>query len=177
MVPSVEGQQRPVMKEVPGIKALSIGAIIANVALFILMFVISYRVLHRWPSSDNAILLLIGAGLFTIVLLYPILLLRVQRRYQTYMPVTSVARRFSHIFRIVQLIYNILLAFVLFSSIFNLYRYAGPPQRTYIAFIQFGFLVLLLICVFLNLMIFVKGRALLKLVKKNYIDEVMATFD
>lgn len=165
------------MKGVPGIKALSIGAIISNGALLALIGYIFIRVLHTRLSAEDKIGFILAAIAFTVALLYPILLLITQRKYQRYTPVSSVARVFLHITRILQLMYTLLLAFTLVASIYNLFQYNAERLRGTFALIQGGIFFLLLISLFFNLMIFLKGWKLLKLIKSNYIDELMSSFD
>jgi len=168
------------MKEVRGIKGLSIGAIIANGALLALMINLFLQ-FSRFPAgmkSFQFITMMIITVLIIIAITYPAQLLFMRKKYYRYVPVTSAARIFLHITRIIQFLFSLFMAFALAASLSDLFKYNRPLIVGNSAFyLQAGILLLLLIAVVLNLLIFFKGWRLLKLVRSNYIDEVMNAFD
>lgn len=157
------------MKDIPGIKALCYGAITCNVALIgVLLYNTSFS------NTTDAIMFVITSFGLLVCILYGVQLLLMKRNYYTHRPITSGARRLLHIARIIQLLYTLGGTLILVGSLLSTYRYWEYDSH------RFGLMTayaLILVTIVLNLTIFFKGWRLLKLVRNNYIDEVMATFD
>ena len=178
MVLSVKEQHEPSVKEVRGIKALSIGAIIANGALLALLINLWIQLLRfsHSPGSEVTIFVSIISGL-VFAIAYPVQLLFMRKRYYQYAPDSSAARVFLHITRIIQLLFNIFLTFGMAGALYDTFWQKGEIARGRHFYQQVGLLFLMGTAIVLNLMIFFKGWRLLKLVRTNYIDHVMNAFD
>lgn len=165
------------MKEVRGIKALSISALFTNGAILAMTLSTWYGYGGKASTNDLVIFVFVIAA-FVIYLLYPTQLLFMRKRYYRGIPISSGARTFLHILRSLQAMIIIGLAtfftWAAYTLIVNL-RYRFNPNFRY--FLPTGILLLVLASVVLNTMIFLKGWRFLKLVRTTYIDEVMATFD
>ena len=166
------------MKEVRGIKALSIGAIIANGGLLVLLINLWIQILKlsNPPVSEVAIFLSVIFGL-VFAIAYPVELLFMRKRYYQYAPDSSTARVFLHITRIIQLLFNIFLILGLVGALYDMFHQKGEIARGRYFYQQVGVLFLMGTTIVLNLMIFFKGWRLLKLARTNYIDHVMNAFD
>src|SRR5882757_602131 len=144
------------MKRITGLKTLSISAIVINSILFI-------RLLNAWfrfgvdsSVKDIALLLLAVFG-FVGSILYPVQLLLMRKKYYRYVPISSGARTFLHIARIIQLLFTIVIAILLIASTYNILRNMHFTRRFSYLYIQAAMLLLLLTLVLLNLTIFFKG--------------------
>jgi hypothetical protein len=166
------------MKRVRGIKALSIGAIIANGVLLALLINLWMQLLRlsKTPGTEVAIFLGIISGL-VFAIAYPVQLLFMRMRYYQYAPDSSTTRVFLHITRILQLLFNIFLALGLAGALYETFRQKGEVARGSHFYQQVGLLFLMLTTFVLNLLIFFKGWRLLKLMRTSYIDHVMNAFD
>jgi len=157
------------MKEVVNIKLLCFGAIASNIALLGVLF---YNT--SFSSNDDIIACVISSFGFIVSILYAVQLLLMKRNYYRHQPITSGARVFFHISRIIQLLYTLAEALLLGLSIFNSYKNLQYDRYRYQMMAVYA---LLLVTVVMNLTIFFRGWRLLRQTRTSYIDEVMATFD
>jgi hypothetical protein len=158
------------MKEVKAITPLSFGAIACNATLICL---ICYSVNFSY-RSDVISFLIIGPGLF-FSLLYAVQLILMKRSYYRHYAITTSAKVFLHICRIITLLYSLMGIFLLAVTFYNSFR-----NRAYLSSHDYKFmasLALVLVTVVMDLTIFFKGWRLLKLVKTPYIEGVIASFD
>ena len=158
------------MKEVKGLTSLSFGAIACNVALLGIIF---YNT--RFSNKEDIIALLItGFGLI-ISILYAVQLILMKRFYYRHHTISISAKVFLHICRIIQLLYSLGGAYLLAATVY----FSSRGTRLFGSF-DYKFMAALgtvLVTVVMNLTIFFKGCRLLKIVRKPFIDEVMASFD
>ena len=162
------------MKEVGGIKSLSICAIATN-GVLLAFLLIGWSIAPLTAAGDIISFVLVMAGVL-LCLLYPVQLLITRRRYYRSMPISAGTRTFVQVVRIIQLLLTISLA-----AFFSFLVYGLIKQIIYrriarlslpIAILSMGLTI-----IGFNLAIFFKGGRLLKQTNKNYIDEVMASFD
>jgi hypothetical protein len=170
------------MKEVRGIKTFSIGGIVLNGGLLVLFFCLVFVLspISGPKASDIAGMLAIFLG-FALCILYPVQLLRIRRNFYLHRLPSSGAKTFLHIYRIIQLIFTILMALVTAAGCSEVYHsvryYESRPSDKNLLMIRGGVMVVLLATIVVNFTIFFKGWRLLKMVRKNYVDHVMESFD
>ena len=167
------------MKEVRGIKGLSISSILVNGGLFGVMILSLLAVAGLAPFKEEGFIILVLLSLAMMATLaYPLQLLLIRRRYYRDIPISSRTRVFTHLSRIIQLLYTLLLVWAIVVSVYNIYKYKEMSFRSNSALIlQVCLSLMVVAAIILNLILFFKGWRLLKQTRKSYIDEVMATFD
>lgn len=160
------------MTEIKGIKGLSLGAMICNVALLVVLFYLAPS-----PGSSATDLITFSLTVFGVVMsiLYALQLLLFRRKYFRHRPISSGARVIAHISRIIQVLFTLCLIILLSAALFYSYRNLRYSIKYH--FDQLAIFTLILMIITLNMTVFFKGWRLLKMVRKNYIDEVMASFD
>jgi len=103
------------VKRVKGIKTLSIGAIIANGVLSLLLFSAWVLPGAFTPRSEiNLLLTMIFANV--LGMLYPVQLLLIREKYYRHVPISLRAKFFLHAFRIVQLLFTMALSLLLLAA-------------------------------------------------------------
>jgi hypothetical protein len=158
------------MKAVKGITSLSYGAIACNAALFCIL---SYNTSYS-SRTDTMAMSIAGFGII-ISILYAIQLILMKRSYYRHQTISAGAKALLHICRIIQLLYSIMEAGLLSSGVYYSFKDRGFAfNHDYKSML---IMASLLVTVVMNLTIFFKGWRLLKLVKRPYIEEVMASFD
>ncbi|MBN9386134.1 MAG: hypothetical protein J0H74_35580 [Chitinophagaceae bacterium] len=164
------------MKEVRGIRTFSVCTIILGSVVSLVLF--SAWLQPGGLASNREINLMLTAVLLSLLTLgYPALLLLIRDRYYRHFPISYRARVFTHIFRVIQLIFIVLLTGLLTVAIYNVSGKFNAGNSFRLNVIQSGTLLILLVTIVLNLTLFFKGWRLLKQTRKPYIDEVMSTFD
>ncbi|MBN8854136.1 MAG: hypothetical protein BGO55_07065 [Sphingobacteriales bacterium 50-39] len=158
------------MKQVKGITSLSFGDIACNATLF---GILSYNTSYTSPT-DTMAMSIAGFGII-ISILYAIQLILMKRSYYRHHTISAGAKIPLHICRIIQLLYSIMEAGLLSTGVYFTFRDRNIVHNNDYK----GMLIMaaLLVTVVMNLIIFFKGWRLLKLVKRPYIEEVMASFD
>jgi hypothetical protein len=158
------------MNEIKGLHALSFGAIACNAAVIGLIGVNT-----NFSNKEDLIAFFIaGFGLF-MSLLYAVQLILMNRAYFRHHVISISAKIFLHICRIITLLYALFGAFLLAATVYNNSRNPGYLRSHDYKFM--ASMALLLVTVVLNFTIFFKGWRLLKMVKRPYIDKVIASFD
>jgi len=165
------------MKEVRGIKVFSISTIVAG-------SVVSLTLFSAWLqpgafTSQRDINLMLASVLVSLLsLAYPAQLLLIRDKYYRHFPVSYSARVFVHIFRVIQLLFTLILTALLTMVAYNISRDMATAGNSYrFRGVQISICMLVLATVVLNLILFFKGWRLLKRVRRNYVDEVMSAFD
>ncbi|HVU57130.1 MAG TPA: hypothetical protein VHD83_18845 [Puia sp.] len=158
------------MKSVKGITSLAYGAIACNAALF---GVLSYSTNYS-SRTDSFGMAIAGFGI-VVSILYAIQLILIKRSYYRHHTISAGARVLLHICRIIQLLYSIMEAALLSTGVYYSFK-----DRAFVRGIDHKSMLImaaLLTTAVMNMTIFFKGWRLLKIVRKPYIDEVMASFD
>jgi len=160
------------MREAKGVSLLSYGAIACNVVLFgILCYNINFA-----GKDDLIAFFIVGFGL-VMSILYALQLILIKRSYYRHRTIGVGAKVFLHICRIIQLVYSLIGAFLVAASVYNSLRRRYPVYTDSYEYKRWAVMAVILVTVVMNLTIFFKGWRLLKLVKKTYLEEVMASFD
>lgn len=164
------------MKEVRGIRTFSVFTIILGSVVSLILFTVW---LHPggFTSRETINLTLAVVLLSLLALGYPVQLLLIRDSYYRHFPISYRARVFTHIFRVIQLIFTVLLTGLLTMVIYNVSGKFNAGNSFPLNVIQSGILLILLVTIVLNLTLFFKGWRFLQQTRKAYIDEVMATFD
>jgi len=74
-------------------------------------------------------------------------------------------------------VYSLIGAFLVAASVYNSLRRRYPVYTDSYEYKRWAVMAVILVTVVMNLTIFFKGWRLLKLVKRPYLEEVMASFD
>jgi len=104
-------------------------------------------------------------------------LILIKRYYYRHRTIGVGAKVFLHICRIIQLVYSLIGAFLVAASVYNSLRRRYPVYTDSYEYKRWAVMAVILVTVVMNLTIFFKGWRLLKLVKRPYLEEVMASFD
>jgi len=158
------------MKAVKSITSLSYVAIACNAALLSVLFYTT----NFSEKHDLIALSLAGFGLI-ISILYAVQLILMERSYYRHDVITVSAKVFLHICRIINLLYSLLGTFSLIMTFYSSAKFPGYIRLWENKF--WALLGLVLVTVVMDFTIFFRGWRLLKLVKRPYIEEVMASFD
>ncbi|HEY8967815.1 MAG TPA: hypothetical protein VIM64_01950 [Puia sp.] len=160
------------MKGVNGITSLSYGAIASNVVLF---GVLCYNI--NFTRNDDLIaFFIVGFGL-VIPILYALQLILIKRSYYRHRTIGVGAKVFLHICRIIQLVYSLIGTFLVAATVYNSFRRRYPVYTDSYEYKRWAVMAAILVTVVMNFTIFFKGWRLLKLVKRPYLEELMASFD
>jgi len=160
------------MKGVKGITSLSYGAIAGNVVVFgILCYNINFT-----RNDDLIAFVIVGFGLI-MPILYALQLILIKRSYYRHRTIGVRAKVFLHICRIIQAVYSLIGAFLVAATVYNAFRVRSPVYMDSYLYKRWAVMAVILVTVVMNFTIFFKGWRLLKLVKRPYLEEVMASFD
>ena len=159
-----------------GIRAFSVSTIILGSVVSLVLF-------SAWLQPGglatreeiNGMLATVLLSLLTLG--YPAQLLLIRDRYYRHFTISYRARVFTHIFRVIQLIFTVLLTGLLTMVMYNLSGKFKAGNNFHLTVIQSGIFLILLATTVLNLTLFFKGWRFLQQTRKTYIDGVMATFD
>jgi hypothetical protein len=169
------------MKEVKGIKALCITAIVLNGGFgTFVFFMIMFIAPNRPRGGELAPFLAVMLGIL-ICTLYPAQLLIIRKKYYSHRPVSASARVLVHILRVIQILFTcfitVVLTFGIIEMVESLRRYNSLAyQQSLLG--PGSLLFVMLVGITINAIVFFKGWRLLKIVRhSNYLEEVMASFD
>ncbi|HVW59654.1 MAG TPA: hypothetical protein VHC48_06460 [Puia sp.] len=159
-----------------GIRAFSVSTIILGSVVSLMLF--SAWLQPGGLATREEINVMLATVLLSLLTLgYPAQLLLIRDRYYRHFTISYRARVFTHIFRVIQLIFTVLLTGLLTMVIYNVSGKYRAGNGFHLNVIQSGILLILLVTIVSNLTLFFKGWRFLKQTRKTYIDEVMATFD
>lgn len=161
------------MKEVPRISFLATGSIIGNSILLLgFIFVFVTRFADDGLPLRAITFSIMEAG-YILSSIYAVQLLVLRRKYYRYSSTGTGVRAFLRIVRIIQLLFTTVLSLVLLSVGYDTFKTLGASPDIGIIIVM----LLLLTVLACNFILFFKGGRLLKQTSKNYLDEVMASFD